>query len=262
MLTLPTVIYPGATDNAVDVTLSGLNIPDTKLRWSLRKITWRLDEIAKVVSPACATHAHKVGGVEGKGILYEDTRIVGAGDMKSGWKHDKSAGKIECVLYVGSAIQAMTACDVDAMSGVHVSHNLVIECVVAEEMLHAAIGPARKGGQYQPTGNARVLRMSFPMIVTERGGMGISWDEEIPPRYEDVAWNAPPSFAQSEGSAHAARRDSMEGIEAVEGIRRDNTASPAMFATFPTYNRRSVTGSPALAISRTDSNVSADSDRI
>jgi arrestin-related trafficking adapter 1 len=261
-VTLPSVIYPGATDD-VDITINGLNIPDTKLRWSLRKITWRLDELAKVVSPACANHANKVGGTEGKGILYEDTRTIGAGDLKSGWKHDNFAGKIECVIQIGSAVQAMAACDVDAISGVHVSHNFVVECVVAEEILLTTMGPAKKGGQYQPTGNARVLRMAFPLTVTERGGMGISWDEEIPPRYEDVAWNVPPSFAQSEGSTNAPRRDSMEGIEAVEGIRRENTRSPAMFAAFPNYNRRSVAGSPSIGapLARTDSDISAGSDR-
>jgi arrestin-related trafficking adapter 1 len=255
MLTLPTVIFPGSTDNAIDVTISGLKINETKLRWSLRKITWRIDELAKVVSPACAQHSSKVGGVEGKGILYEDTRTVGAGEKKSGWKNDHSGGKIECVLHIGSAVQARAACDVSAMSGVHVSHTLVIECVVAEELLHAAIGPAKKGGQYQPTGNARVLRMSFPMMMTERGGMGISWDEEIPPRYEDVAWNAPPTFAQSEGSADAAERDSMEGIEAVEGIiRPQSSGSPFVF-----HRRQSGSPSFGTPLARTDSDVSSSS---
>ena len=48
-----------------------------------------MDELAKVMSPACPQHIVKVGGIERKGILYEDTRIVGAGDMKSGWRHDE-----------------------------------------------------------------------------------------------------------------------------------------------------------------------------
>lgn len=261
MLSLPTVMYPGATDNAVDLTLTGLNISEnSKLRWQLRKISWRLDELSKVVSPACPLHSSKVGGQEGKGILYEDTRIVGTGEMKSGWKRDFEAGKVEAVLQVGSVPQAMASCHVDAMSGVHVSHSLVIECVVAEEMHHAAIGPAKKGGQYQPTGNARVLRMTFPMIMTERGGMGISWDEEIPPRYEDVAWNAPPSFAQSEGSADAAGRDSMDEIEALEGVRRprDRSGSPAYFQH--RHDRPASAASPfGQRLTRTDSDTSAAS---
>ena len=102
ILTLPTVIYPGTMDNAVDVTISGFNIITHKLRWSLRKISWRMDELAKVVSPACPAHCDKVGGTEGKGILYEDRRTVGAGEMKSGWKYDPSAGKIEAVLHIGT----------------------------------------------------------------------------------------------------------------------------------------------------------------
>ena len=252
-LALPTVIYPGATDNSFDLTLAGLSIrDDRKLRWSLRKISWRMDELAKVVSPACSLHSNKVPrGQEGKGILYEDIRTVGAGEMKSGWKHDHSAGKIEVVLNIGTAPRAMAACHVDAMSGgVHVSHNLVLECVVSEEMHHAALGHARHGAQYQPTGNARILRMTFPIVVTERGGMGISWDEEIPPRYEDVAWNAPPTFAQSESSADAENRgDLMEEIEALEGIRRP---SPAVGAQRP--------GSfSATRLARTESNTSAGS---
>ena len=223
-VTLPSVIYPGSTDNAVDITITGLKENDTKLRWTVRKIAWRLNELSKVVSPACAHHSSKVGGKEGKGILYEDTRTIGAGGMKSGWKTDQSAGKLECVLHIGSPPNAKAACDVDGMSGVHVSHALIIEAVVAEELLHASIGPVKKGGQYQPTGNARVLRMTFRMVMTERGGMGISWDEEIPPRYEDVAWNAPPTFEQAESSADAAEREFYRGIEAVEGIRGPQSA--------------------------------------
>jgi hypothetical protein len=253
LITLPTVIYPGSTDNSIDITISGLKINDTKLRWTIRKISWRLTELAKVVSPACAQHASKVGGQEGKGILYEDTRTIGAGEMKSGWKTDQSAGKVECVLQIGSPLNAMAACDVDAMSGVHVSHALTFEVVVAEELLHGAIGPVKKGGQYQPTGNARVLRMSFAMIMTERGGMGISWDEEIPPRYEDVAWNAPPTFEQAESSADA-ERDPYHGIEAVEGIRRPQSAGS------PFIPPRRGTESPSLAAQhrRTGSNIGGD----
>jgi arrestin-related trafficking adapter 1 len=238
-------------DNSVEVTISGLIIPDSKLRWSLRKITWRIDEHSKVVSPACAQHASKVGGIEGKGVLYEDTRVVGTGTMKSGWKTDYSAGNSVTVMDIGTLPRAMAACHVDAMSGVHVSHTLIIEAVVAEEILHVAMGPAKKGGQWQPTGNARVLRMSFPMLVTERGGMGISWDEEIPPRYEDVAWNAPPKFDQIEGpSAVDYDRDSMEeDLEFVEGIRGANSGSPAL-------RPRPISSGSMSHLTRTDSDAS------
>jgi hypothetical protein len=213
-----------------------------------------LDEIAKVVSPACSAHANKIGGSEGKGIIYEDTRTVGAAVIQSGWKRDTSAGKVEVELQIGTSPRAMAACQVEAMSGVHVSHNFVVECVVAEEVNHGAVGSAKKG-QFHPNGNARVLRMAFPMIVTERGGMGISWDEEIPPRYEDVAWNAPPTFDQSESSADAENRNSMEGIEALEGITRQRSGSPA-----PGIQRPSSPGSAfGSRLLRTDSNTSGSS---
>lgn len=48
-----------------------------------------------------------------------------------------------------------------------------------------------------PTGAARVLRMQFRLNVTERSGLGISWDEEVPPIYQDVRLLSPPSYDNS-----------------------------------------------------------------
>ena len=45
-----------------------------------------------------------------------------------------------------------------------------------------------------PTGAARVLRCTFRLLVTERSGLGISWDDEVPPIYEDVKTFAPPNY--------------------------------------------------------------------
>lgn len=45
-----------------------------------------------------------------------------------------------------------------------------------------------------PTGAARVLRMQFRLNITERSGLGISWDEEVPPIYQDVKTAQPPSY--------------------------------------------------------------------
>lgn len=45
-----------------------------------------------------------------------------------------------------------------------------------------------------PTGAARVLRMQFRLNITERSGLGISWDEEVPPIYQDVKKAKPPSY--------------------------------------------------------------------
>lgn len=255
-LTFPNVIYPGATDNEMEMHFSGLNVPKTHLRWALRKITWRIDEIAKANSSGCALHASKVEGKDSKLSHHTESRIVGAGEMKNGWKHDASAGKVTCLLHIGTNLQAMAACNVvEDTYGIRVSHALVIECIVAEEMLHTAIGPARKGGQHQPTGKAHVLRMSFPIIVTDRGGMGISWDEEIPPRYEDVAWNSPPTFVQSEGSADAEGRRSMDGLQEIEGIRMPTSGSHGnSMAPRPSSSGSSTIDSQ---LARTESNTSS-----
>lgn len=47
---------------------------------------------------------------------------------------------------------------------------------------------------------ARVLRMQFGVMLTERAGMGISWDEEQPPMYGDVPVS-PPGYATVEECA-------------------------------------------------------------
>ncbi|CCH58257.1 hypothetical protein TBLA_0A04630 [Henningerozyma blattae CBS 6284] len=45
-----------------------------------------------------------------------------------------------------------------------------------------------------PTGAARVLKMQFRLNITERSGLGISWDEEVPPVYQDVELLSPPVY--------------------------------------------------------------------
>jgi hypothetical protein len=34
--------------------------------------------------------------------------------------------------------------------------------------------------------------MQFLLVVTDRSGLGISWDEEIPPVYENIPASPPP----------------------------------------------------------------------
>ena len=65
--------------------------------------------------------------------------------------------------------------------------------VVGEE-----VAPVKKPGQKTPTGVARVLRMQVEVKVTERGGLGVSWDEEMPPTYADVE-GRPPGYRSEEG---------------------------------------------------------------
>jgi len=178
---LPPVVYPGG-DFPVDIRLDGV-APKRLTRWKLRKILWRIDESARVVSPACKHHGSRLGG-DGKGMLHEGIRTVGSGELKSGWKSDfdTPGGKIEMEFTAGIPAHVEAACDVDSPCGITVSHSLIIELTVAEE--HCPISQTRLT---TPTGAARVLRTQFPLVVSDRSGLGISWDKEAPPVY----WNVP-----------------------------------------------------------------------
>ena len=43
-----------------------------------------------------------------------------------------------------------------------------------------------------------ILRMHFATVLTERGGIGISWDNEAPPIYQDVP-PSPPAYSEEIG---------------------------------------------------------------
>jgi len=62
--------------------------------------------------------------------------------------------------------------------------------VVSEEW-----APVKKPNQTTPTGAARILRAQFPLTLTQRPGLGVAWDEETPPVYQDV----PPSPPHYQG---------------------------------------------------------------
>lgn len=190
-------------------------------------------------------------------LLYlVETRTVSHGDLKSGWKSDYSfPGKIEMVvdlnitnfstginkhqtkrtsndLWVddnqeGLRNGANVSCDLDDPTlGVHVSHLLLVEVVVAEELIHSterklfskaseSLTPINSSSSVSskdnhpatpppqmgtPTGAARVLRMQFKLQLTERSGLGIAWDDEVPPTYEDVSSLSPPTYIESSHS--------------------------------------------------------------
>ncbi|KAJ8608966.1 hypothetical protein MRB53_039405 [Persea americana] len=163
----------------------------TLTRWRLRKFAWRLEETEKMISPACAKHAHKVGG-EGRGQAHDDVRVLGSKDFKDGWKTDYDEGTVEMEFAIAPAVSDRPLCDVESPTGLAVTHALVVEMVVSEEW-----APQKRPSQVTPTGAARVLRMTFNLVITERSGMGISWDEEQPPMYEDVP-ESPPLYAKGQ----------------------------------------------------------------
>ncbi|KAF2806561.1 uncharacterized protein BDZ99DRAFT_97825 [Mytilinidion resinicola] len=186
---LPGVIYPIGDFN-VEMRIQGIvtKKPDSQTQWRLRRLQWKIEEIQKSVSPACAKHTSRLGG-DNKGIAHEDMRVIAHEDIKTGWKTDFSAGNIEVEFKAAVDPRRTPICNVESENGMNVRHNLVIEMVVSEEW-----APLKKLNQPTPTGSARVLRTQFNLLLTERGGMGISWDEEQPPMYEDVP-ASPPGYA-------------------------------------------------------------------
>jgi arrestin-related trafficking adapter 1 len=174
----------------VSLRLSGITSKtnDATVRWRLRKLNWRIEEHQKMISPACAKHAAKLGGT-GKGILHEDIRTIGEADInyhKTPWKSDFDAGEVDAEFNCAINPVKHPVCDVEAPNGLSITHTLVVEMVVAEDW-----SPKNKPSQVTPTGSARILRTQFHLLLTERPGLGISWDEETPPVYEDVPASPP-----------------------------------------------------------------------
>ncbi|XRM45342.1 Endocytosis regulator [Aspergillus tubingensis] len=196
-IVLPSVVHPIGTF-PVQMTLSGIvdKKEDTQTRWRLRKMMWRIEEHQKIVSTACTKHAHKIGG-EGKGVLHQETRIIGHNEEKEGWKtdFDTAGGEISMQFEANINPSCNPVCDLETPGGLEARHNLVIELIVAEEFC-----PNRNPKLITPTGAARVLRMQFHLHVTERSGLGISWDEEMPPVYEDVP-ASPPGYTMLDGDS-------------------------------------------------------------
>lgn len=186
---LPSAIHP-IGDFPVQLQMAGIidnSLKNIERRWRIRRLNWRIDEQSKIISAACSKHAHKIGG-EGKGILHEEVRSLGGEDIKSGWKtdFDTAGGAIDFEFNAAIRPNSHPVCDVVSPTGMEVSHILVLEIIVAEEQT-AGVGKDKA----MPTGSARVLRMQSKLSVTERSGMGISWDEEMPPMYEDVPISPP-----------------------------------------------------------------------
>ncbi len=197
--TLPPVIYPIGEGN-IAMRIDGVvkrNVDTkTQTQWRLKRLTWRLDETQKIISPACPKHAAKLGNVDDakKGIPHQDVRTIGTDEIKTGWKSDYTTpdGSVDLEFPFGIRPDAKPICDMKTEDGTEVSHVLVVEMIVAEEF-----APIKKPNQVTPTGAARVLRMHFSTTVTERSGLGISWDEEQPPLYENVP-ASPPGYQHGE----------------------------------------------------------------
>ena len=187
-VTLPSIIHP-IGEFPVHVRMSGVTTrrDDTQVRWRLRKLTWRIEEIETIISPACAKHANKVGG-QGKGVQHENTREIAMQELKQGWKTDFDAGgNVEGEFMAAIDPRNKPQCGMQTQNGnMKITHNLILELVIAEEW-----ATNKKPNNGTPTGAARVLRTQFNLVVTDRAGMGLSWDDEQPPMYEDVPASPP-----------------------------------------------------------------------
>jgi hypothetical protein len=186
-VTLPSIIHP-IGEFPVHCRMTGVTTKrdDTQVRWRLRKLTWRIEEIETVVSPACPKHAGKVGG-QGKGIQHENTREIAMQELKQGWKNDFDAGEVEGEFMAAIDPRNKPQCGMQTQNGnMKITHNLILELVIAEEW-----ASNKKLNSPTPTGAARVLRTQFNLVTTDRAGMGLSWDDEQPPMYEDVPASPP-----------------------------------------------------------------------
>ncbi|KAI0405653.1 hypothetical protein F4802DRAFT_614511 [Xylaria palmicola] len=199
------VVHPQTTSSFM-LRLDGIGKHSNNSRsveyWKLKRLSWKLEEVVSTVAPACRKHTPKAaasanagenGGSEArKGVTRSDTRVISHADLHSGWKADyySADGSIEAeVQYHTGGPSRPVGCDVRGRDGTEVSHRLVVEMVVSQEYM-----PLTANARHvTPTGVARILRMNFGVVVTDRGGLGVSWDNEAPPIYQDVP-PSPPSY--------------------------------------------------------------------
>jgi len=204
-VTLPNVIHP-LGEFPVECRMTGIvsKKDESQTQWRLRKLTWRIEEVESMISPACQKHAHKVGG-EGKGIQHEQTRDLGWEELRYGWKTNFEDATIEGEFLASIDSSTKPQCGVEAQNGLEIKHNLILEMVIAEEW-----AKSKKPNSPTPTGAARVLRTQFPLNVTERAGMGLAWDDEMPPSYEDVP-ASPPHYKNQHTTVELYEGDDLHG---------------------------------------------------
>ncbi|KAI0180563.1 hypothetical protein GGR52DRAFT_569305 [Hypoxylon sp. FL1284] len=199
----PQVVHPVST-NTFNLRLDGIvkhNVDAKSVEyWKLKRLSWKLEESLETVAPACEKHAPKdppaAESSSGtppppakKGAKRTDARTVAHGDMHGGWKADYTpSGSIETEIEYRLAPNAKASCAMKGADGTVISHQLVVEMVVVQEY-----SPVAHPKQVTPTGVARILRMHFAVAVTDRAGLGVSWDNEAPPIYQDVP-PSPPAY--------------------------------------------------------------------
>lgn len=221
------VIRPSGTSK-MTLKLDGLLSRNEKVKtldlWKLKKLTWKLEETTKTVAPACERHmptpssdSEEASPV--RGVSRAETRVIGEKHLYEGWKSDYSGtdGTVDMEFDFG-VNQHMPhthllkyACDVKTPEGTEVSHSLVLELVVSKEY-----APENKPHVSHQTGTGRVLRMHFAVTLTDCAGLGVSWDNEAPPVYEDVP-PSPPEYPTEPPIEY-------DDLEELDALRAGNSA--------------------------------------
>lgn len=218
----PHVIHPIGS-NTLTLKLDGISRHNEKVGtveyWKLKKLTWRLEETAKTVAPACSRHTPKaVDGAEEqpkKGLARTETRVIGEKTLFGGWKSNymsttDSSVEMELEYYLANG--AKYACDTKCRDGTEVTHQLMVEMVVSQEW-----APINKPALVTHTGVGRILRMHFATTLTERAGIGISWDNEAPPIYQDVPPSPPAYSHEMAWDGECSIAEIMEPLDAPSG---------------------------------------------
>lgn len=190
------VIHP-VGDNTIHLRIDGLvsKVEGGVEMWKLKKLAWKLEESAQTIAHACPKHAnHQV-----KAYLRKEKRIIAEGSQWEGWKTDynEADGKIEMELKYGlpkvfPKALGPHACAFPPKDGTEVTHALTMEILLLKNFTSEA-----QPHNVQSTGDARVLRMRHPVVLTDDPGLGMSWDEEVPPIYDEVP-PSPPQYPQGE----------------------------------------------------------------
>lgn len=168
-------------------------------RFCVQKTSWRIEEHINAIAPACPKHAHKLGPSNESSSTHGNNdlgklrracpREIGRGHLKRGWKTDYASSEIEGNFLICLNSSLNPVCDIKSLSGLEVWHRLALVIVIAEEKV--------VDGNLELvslTGKVRVLCTSFKVVVTEKSGVGTSWDNEQPPIYEDIG-GGPPEYA-------------------------------------------------------------------
>jgi hypothetical protein len=167
----------------------------TLIRWRLMKFAWRIKEHQEVVSRACEKHISKAPS-EGKCAVRRKTRVIGQNELIGGWNFDSAGGEIRMELEASASPAGNSSCEADCQDGLRVTHDLVIELVIIED-----VRVRRNKKLHTQHCATRVLRRSFRLYIAEHRGLDACSDVEMPPVYEDVPAR-PPVYGDSDALNH------------------------------------------------------------